>query len=437
MFYEKRTFPSAVESLLSGLSFAKAAPDRNPSPIGNIISTYFISGLDLVLLITVTVFIPALASKEDFGNYRLMVLYAGYAGFLHFGVLNGLYLELLGKSIGPNQIRLASAVRRLLLLLQFVTIPLGCLLLLVAVTGPGKKIIVLVVAIAWACNNLTTFHNYFWQATNNFTNYTKVNGASRIIGLIVAGAIIIAGKVSTVWLALLLVLPILTSTSLYEVTWRGVVGKPEEAAQGMGSVWKRGVVLFGANIATFLLFSSDKLCIGIHVDQRLYDTDRVPRHRARAIFGRSQRPDSARLDHYRFAVCAYRVVRNCLLGFFRSGQETISRLCRLKSDSLAFSVRSPIFGFPSTLCQCSGRGIWKGDAASGISCVRGCGDADQHGSHTCVHDLAKNDGYRLEQRHCPFGGNRLDLYRPLRSEQRRGDSAVQDSGALNAVFYRL
>src|SRR5215469_3835973 len=154
MFYSKRTLPSGVQTLLRLSPFTKVASDRNPSPIGNVISTYLISGLDLALLITTTVFIPALATKEDFGNYRLMVLYAGYAGLLHLGVLNGLYLELLGKSIGPNQIRLASAVRHLLLRLQLVAIPFGCLLLLVAVTGPGKKVIILVVAKAWLCNNL-------------------------------------------------------------------------------------------------------------------------------------------------------------------------------------------------------------------------------------------------------------------------------------------
>ena len=261
MFYSKRTLPSGVETLLSLSTFNKVALDRNPSPIGNVISTYLISGLDLALLITTTVFIPALATKEDFGSYRRIVIYAGYAGFLHFGVLNGLYLMLLGKSIGQEQIRLASAVRRLLLLLQVLIVPLGCLLLLCVVNGPNQKIVILAVAIAWVGSNVTTFHNYFWQATNNFGAYVKVNGASRIISLIVVGAIIIYGKVSTVSLAILFVLPILTSAGLYELVWRRVVTEPERAPQDIGPVWKRGVVLFGANIATSLLFTSDKLCL--------------------------------------------------------------------------------------------------------------------------------------------------------------------------------
>lgn len=257
----KSTLPSSVETLLSVSPFTKVAADRQPSPIGNIISTYVISGLDLALLITTTVFIPALATKEDFGNYRRIVIYAGYAGFLHFGVLNGLYLMLLGKSLGQEQIRLASAVRRLLLLQQVLIVPSGGLLLLFVVNGPNQKIVILAVAMAWVGSNITTFHNYFWQATNNFGAYVKVNGVSRIISLIAIGAIIIYGKVSTVSLAILFVLPILTSAGLYELVWRRVVTEPEGTPQDMGPVWKRGVVLFGANIATSLIFTSDKLCL--------------------------------------------------------------------------------------------------------------------------------------------------------------------------------
>lgn len=226
----------------------------------NALLAYLVSGLDLTLLVTANLIIPALATKEDFGNYRLMILYAGYAGFFHCGLLNGLYLTLLGRPAIEENAGIGDMVRRCMLILQLLIVPCACSFLLLVVAGPGQRIIVLAAGLAWLGNNIVTFHNYFWQASNNFSPYAKVNIISKSASLVLLGWIIVSRNVSIPWLAVVFLLPIVLAVSLYELIWARIVIRPGKSVIALGSLWKRGAVLDRANMAIMLLFTSDKLC---------------------------------------------------------------------------------------------------------------------------------------------------------------------------------
>src|SRR3984957_10049313 len=105
---------------------------RDPSaPVGlldsakNIAYTYAVTGLDLLYLATTVLVFPRIAEKTIFAEYRILILYAGYAGFLHLGLLNGFYLESLHSDSLEHKLALLRQTRRYLIRILLAVAPIG------------------------------------------------------------------------------------------------------------------------------------------------------------------------------------------------------------------------------------------------------------------------------------------------------------------------
>lgn len=75
--------------------------------------------------------IPRLVSVEDFGYWRLFLLYAGYAGFLHLGFADGALLSWAGRSLNEFGRELALSLRFLFWQQLVLLVPILVVLLLV------------------------------------------------------------------------------------------------------------------------------------------------------------------------------------------------------------------------------------------------------------------------------------------------------------------
>src|SRR5262245_33287688 len=79
---------------------------------------YGVSAVDVALSLLANVIVPLAASKESFADYRTVLLYAGYAGFSHLGLLSGIYLTVVGKRDDQLDWQLLRTVKTVLLATQ-------------------------------------------------------------------------------------------------------------------------------------------------------------------------------------------------------------------------------------------------------------------------------------------------------------------------------
>lgn len=55
------------------------------------------NGVKLLSSILTVFFIPLIFSQQDYGFYKVFLLYVSYVGIFHFGFMDGIYLHYAGK----------------------------------------------------------------------------------------------------------------------------------------------------------------------------------------------------------------------------------------------------------------------------------------------------------------------------------------------------
>ena len=116
---------------------------------------------------TIVIFvIPRLVSVEDFGYWRVFLLYSGYAGLLHFGLIEGALLSWAGKPFGV----IRPALRRSLkfIFIQQVALLATGTLFCLTLLRPKYWLVSIAVLLFAALQNITTLLLYALQATREF-----------------------------------------------------------------------------------------------------------------------------------------------------------------------------------------------------------------------------------------------------------------------------
>jgi O-antigen/teichoic acid export membrane protein len=110
--------------------------------------------------------IPRLVSVEDFGYWRLFLLYAGYSGFLHLGFADGALLRWAGRPLEEFHDEIAPAMKFLTQQQLGVVIPAS---LIVAFLLPSPmNVIVIAILVVAVVINLATVLQYGLQGARIF-----------------------------------------------------------------------------------------------------------------------------------------------------------------------------------------------------------------------------------------------------------------------------
>ena len=146
------------------------------------IATVVIASLiSAVAGITQTFLIPRLLSVDDFGRWRTLLLYMGYAGLLHFGLVDGSLLSWTKNDWQPGQ-KYGSMSRSLKFLAIEYLLLLGAVLLLLFVPGLHKIASFLAVVIAYASIfNLIGVIQVYQQSIFNFNSVALAMSGSSVI----------------------------------------------------------------------------------------------------------------------------------------------------------------------------------------------------------------------------------------------------------------
>lgn len=142
----------------------------------NLLYAFVAQSSSLLLSIIMSLIIPKFLSIENYGYWQLFLFYVSYAGFFHFGLTDGIYLKLGGKTFNEIDKKDLKFQTVFLLTIQMVII-IGIISISMFVKDNTKSIILLISSIYIAIANLNWLLGYIFQATNN----TKIYSISVII----------------------------------------------------------------------------------------------------------------------------------------------------------------------------------------------------------------------------------------------------------------
>lgn len=208
----------------------------------------------LVALISAFV-IPMILSVDDYGRFKLYTFYASYIGITHLGYCDGIYLKYGGydkDQISRDSIR--SEWFTLLLYELFVAIA-------IVLYGSFKAdLIVICLGLTVVPNVLFTFYTQVFQATGDFTNYTRIMNTSTAVNLIVNLTLVVFKvrdyKVYIICYILIQIVSFVVGTvSFKNEEW---IGFSDFSVHRLSKYIKMGILLMVGNFAYTLFIGIDK-----------------------------------------------------------------------------------------------------------------------------------------------------------------------------------
>jgi O-antigen/teichoic acid export membrane protein len=232
----------------------------------------FISDLSIVGTANIGVFvigvvqgliIPKILTIEDYGYWKLFLLYTGFSGLLHLGFTDGIYLHWAGKQMNE----LTDIIREAfwVLFIHLTIVALILLLIFLFYDFANKNILILALIYAFILN-IITFFQFTFQAVRRFRIVSILNVIRplfflSIVGILYFLKILDHEKVIQCYIGACLLAFISYSYSLKEkiefplrkeLRYLGVLSKY------IASGWS---LLFG-NFIVFLILNADVIIVG-------------------------------------------------------------------------------------------------------------------------------------------------------------------------------
>ena len=152
----------------------------------NVIYSILAQIISLAVSFVLTLIVPKFIDEYQYSYWQTYVLYVGYVGVLHFGLLDGLVLRYSKFDYEElDKPRLRSQFIILLIFTGIITIAAASISL--SVLDYPDKIIFALVAVGIITKNIVTYSSYMFQITNRISKYVFLVIAQRLAyGVVVA-----------------------------------------------------------------------------------------------------------------------------------------------------------------------------------------------------------------------------------------------------------
>lgn len=145
----------------------------------NIIISISVQVVSLLVSFIVSFLVPKFIDEYQYAYWQTYILYVGYVGVLHFGLLDGIVLRYSQYDFDQlDKARIRSQFKILLgttSLMALIAVFVGSL-----ITGGISRITILFVAIGIVTKNLVTYNSYSFQITNRINKYAVLIITQRI-----------------------------------------------------------------------------------------------------------------------------------------------------------------------------------------------------------------------------------------------------------------
>ena len=145
----------------------------------NVILSIAAQILSLAVSFVLTLIVPKFIDEFQYAYWQIYVLYVGYVGVIHFGLLDGLVLRY--SKYDYDEIDKRRVLSQLQILSVFLSVvsAVAVIVALVAIGG-NSKIIIMLVSAGVITKNLVTYGSYMFQITNRIIKYVFMIIAQRL-----------------------------------------------------------------------------------------------------------------------------------------------------------------------------------------------------------------------------------------------------------------
>lgn len=239
----------------------------------NIILSLTAQIISVAISFITTLVVPKFIDEIQYANWQTYILYVGYVGILHFGLLDGLVLRYSKYDYEElDKARLRSQLFIMLIFTSVLTLVMS--IISVFVLGNGDKIIFVLVGVGIVTKNLVTYSSYMFQITNRISKYAILTIAQRFAyGILVV--ILLACKVNDFYWyciadlcgdAVGIVFGIIFNKELF-------FGRPIKISVAFYELRynvSSGIILMMANWSAMLMVGSAKMIVQWHWDKLLF-----------------------------------------------------------------------------------------------------------------------------------------------------------------------
>ncbi|MDE7379632.1 MAG: hypothetical protein K2N14_01145 [Clostridia bacterium] len=239
----------------------------------NVIMSIVAQIISLAVSFVLTLIVPKYLDNLQYAYWQAYVLYVGYVGVLHFGLLDGLVLRYskydydeLNKSVLRSQFTI------LLAFTGFCTLITAIIAAIAA--GGAYKYIFLFVAVGIITKNLITYSSYLFQITNRINKYVLMTIMQRFTYGVTVVVLLITRVQDFYWYCIADLCCDLVGIVIGLIFNRGLyLGKSVPAAQAFKELKTNisaGIILMMANWSSMLMIGGAKMIIQWRWDELLF-----------------------------------------------------------------------------------------------------------------------------------------------------------------------
>jgi hypothetical protein len=253
----------------AGVALARWLPCRFSTPgrfRENVALSLGVSGVELGNSILTNLAVPLVASTMAYAGYRTIILYSLFVGALQFGLVNGLYLEALGRPLASVDAGILRRVVGSVALLQLALMPLlGVVLAFIPRLWHYGRMSLVVALVGYGAANVAATYASLWKATGLFRCLTAPLLFARVASLFVLVPALLAGRAPLGLLALSVsayfaVLALLQHSLVRPAApLSGLVAPPGTVVR----LLRKGFPLYISTLSVSLLFNVDTLAVSM------------------------------------------------------------------------------------------------------------------------------------------------------------------------------
>ena len=239
----------------------------------NVVYSIIAQIISLAVSFVLTLIVPKFIDEYQYSYWQTYVLYVGYVGVLHFGLLDGLVLRY--SKYDYEELDKARLRSQFIILLIFTSImTLSATAISLTVLDYPNKIIFVLVAIGIISKNIVTYSSYMFQITNRISKYVFLIIAQRLAYGFVVAALLIFKVNDFYWYCIADLIGDAVGFIIGAVFNRGLfLGKSikiNEAFNELKTNMASGIILMMANWSAMLMIGSAKMIIQWHWDELVF-----------------------------------------------------------------------------------------------------------------------------------------------------------------------
>lgn len=174
--------------------------EKAKSIIKNLYYTVAANFATLGISVLLNLFVPKLLGVTEYSYWQLYVFYSSYVGFLHFGLIDGIYLKIGGEEYENLDKRNLGSQFWYLTFFEII-ISIGVIIWAnFALAANNKSLILMMTAVVSVITIAKTYVLYIFQTTNRIKEYAQLSRGDRYIYLVMVGVYFVLGGRNFIWL---------------------------------------------------------------------------------------------------------------------------------------------------------------------------------------------------------------------------------------------